>query len=204
MSKWGGPIASKIDAYFSLSVGFLAIAMCAVLIQPVKNNEASDRSICEMAFDISWPNVDADIDLWAQGPNTRPVGYSSKNSGPMDLVRDDLGYQSDKSNKNEERICIRAIVPGEYTINAHVFAVRGNNKLPLPVSLTVSKVDVSSAYMTEIYSKTVDLKQFGEELTIVRFTLKDDGSLDSSSIHDIPKKLRVSVDRADVSREGWQ
>jgi hypothetical protein len=71
---------------------------------------------------MRWPDAaDTDVDLWVQGPGDVPVGYSNKGGRLFNLLRDDLGLQSDAAKINYESSFSRGIVEGEYVINVHLY-----------------------------------------------------------------------------------
>ena len=188
-SKWSAEVVSTIDMLLSFAVAMLVTALLVIPATPA--NTLTDRSICSMAIDIEWPiGRDLDIDLWAQAPGDKPVGYSSKDGTYLNLVRDDLGNVTDTTKINTERVCARGVAVGEYTVNIHYYMSRDKLDLPVPVAVVVSAVDPSSAIMTQLISKTVFLRYRGEELTVFRFSLDISGKLVSGSVHDIPKPLR--------------
>ena len=75
--------------------------------------------------EANWPpELDSDVDLWVQAPGDVPVGYSNKGGAVFNLLRDDLGQQLDLSGLNYETAYSRGIVPGEYTVNLHLYRNR--------------------------------------------------------------------------------
>lgn len=187
MTIWHGAAVAKIDAYYCLFVAMLAAAFLVTPAPPV-NSAAKDISICSMAIDITWPSTSSsDVDLWAMAPDGKPVGYSSKTSPYLDLVRDDLGYLYDATKINAERVCARGLALGEYIANVHLY--RGD---AATVEMVISKVNPSDATMVEMFRKSVTLERLGDEITVVRFRLDKDGNLIQSSVHDIPRGLRTA------------
>ena len=196
-NRWNGPVVATIDLWVSVAVAFLAAVIVLILSEPEPPKQGADRPICDLAIDIEWPvELDVDVDLWAKAPNDKPVGYSSKTSKHLDLVRDDLGWANDPSGvpkQNKERVCARGTPAGEYVANIHFYHYTGAAPASVPVTLTVSSVDASSATMTEILRREVALHHFGEELTVVRFNLDAEGKLIAGSVNQIPRPLRGAV-----------
>ena len=83
------------------------------------------------------PSMDSDVDLWVQAPGDLPVGYSNKGGAVFNLLRDDLGHQLDLSGLNYESSYARGIVPGEYTVNLHLYRNRAADS-DVPVTVIVS------------------------------------------------------------------
>src|SRR3546814_21118968 len=96
-----------------------------VLILPHLNPPASAKQAGapgNLIVHVSWPEGDADVDLWLDGPaEPVPVGYSNKGGVLWNLLRDDLGTKPDATPLNYENAFTRGVVPGEYTINVHCF-----------------------------------------------------------------------------------
>lgn len=185
MNRWNGPVFCAIDMFIVLFV------MALVLMAPpeVVKILGSDKPICQMAVDITWDSDNtSDVDLWVKAPGDRPVGYSAKNAKVFDLVRDDLGWINDSGTSNSERACARNLPEGEYIINAHLYS-RHESPLPLSIVVVVSLVNPSSAFMEQIVTKQFRFEHEGEELTVVRFSIKD-GKLVSGSENALPIGLR--------------
>lgn len=185
MTRWTGPVIATVDMLLALFIVALA------LIQPpVVRSSAGDKPVCVMAVDIKWKDgLDADVDLWVKGPMDKPVGYSSRAGRVFDLVRDDLGGVSDIVRRNDERACARNLLDGSYVVNVHLYRPSGSGDLPIRVDVAVSLVDPSSATMNIIWEGSVDLKRLGEEITVIRWDMKNN-SVVSGSFNNIFYPLR--------------
>ena len=184
MTRWNGPVIATIDMLIALFV--VALALMADPKTELQAN--SDRPICHLAVDMQWKDRDlSDVDLWVKAPGDRPVGYSAREGVVFNLVRDDLGGYMDITSLNSERACARGLPEGEWIVNTHLYSAR--SPLPLSITITVSLVNPSSAFMEEIISRTIQLKYSGEEVTAVRFKIKD-GKLVNGSQNEIPIGLR--------------
>ena len=167
---------------FSLVV---VIFLLTFLINPVqKPDEVPLRT--QILIEITWPSGTAyDIDLWGMGPDGVPVGWGIYEAGPsLNLERDDRGRINDTSELNYEWMSIRARDPGEYTINVHLYNEYGE-ALPVPVKVRVT----GKGDLGEIHSEEVLLARRKEEITVVRFTLDNDGGLVEDSVHDLYKSI---------------
>jgi len=188
-----GPADDGTDTVFR-DVIMLALAgfvMLVLLLLPHLNppTKKSDDSVPgNVVVEIRWPdNMPADVDLWVQAPGDRPVGYSNASGSVFNLLRDDLGSDSDLSGVNMEQAYSRGAPDGEYTVNLHLF--RSNAaKPPIPVDVLVW-VRTQSGHKARVYTGTVSLRIDGVEETVVRFALQD-GVLVPGSIHNLPKPLR--------------
>jgi hypothetical protein len=159
----------------------VVIFLLTFLINPIeKTDEVPMRT--EIMIEAMWPSgTKYDIDLWAFGPDKRPVGWGVFAAGPvLNLERDDRGVINDTSDINYELITIRKREPGEYIINLHLYN-EFKEPLPVPVNVKVTgKGDIG-----EIYSGEVLMTKRKEEHTVIRFTLDVDGSLMRDSINEL-------------------
>ncbi len=167
---------------FSLVV---VIFLLTFLINPVqKPDEVPLRT--QILIEITWPSGTAyDIDLWGMGPDGVPVGWGIYEAGPsLNLERDDRGKINDTSDLNYEWMSIRTRDPGEYTVNLHLYN-EYREALPVPVKVRVT----GKGDLGEIHNEEVLLNRRKEEVTVVRFTLDEDGGLIEDSIHDLYKSI---------------
>lgn len=183
MNRWNGPVIATVDMLLCL------VAVGVALMEPPAVKQAlADKPVCQMAVDATWQgDLPVDVDLWVRAPGDTPVGYSAKDGHFFNLVRDDLGTITDYLGVNAERACASGIPDGEYVINLHLY----NHSVPPPVSVgvVVSMVDTYRAQMSEMVKKDVVLERIGQEITVMRFKMKD-GKLIERSVHDIPTPLR--------------
>jgi hypothetical protein len=179
---WSPQAIATIDMLYCLVAGLIVL-----MAEPSPKIAAADKPICQLAVDAVWADaLPVDVDLWVRAPGDTPVGYSAKDGTIFNLVRDDLGTVT-VDNSNSERACARVIADGDYIVNVHLY--NHGSPPPIPVTVTVSFVDPAAATMTQILSKQVVLESKGQEITVVRFKMKDD-HLVTGSEHDIPVKLR--------------
>lgn len=175
--------------------GFVAIV---VLVLPWVNPPVVPASAAvdlpgDVIFEAVWPTgVDVDVDQWVLAPGGTAVGYSNKCDAVCNLLRDDLGTQSDTLAINHEMSVCRGIVPnGEYAMNLHLYrAVSGD--LPVSVSVKVSVRD-GAGKARDIYTGTVELDRLGHEATVVRFELLESGSAAPGSLHHLFVPLRAKA-----------
>lgn len=188
-THWNGPSVSFIDLYFCLFLFFFG--MTALVSKPVPPATNGDIPICSMAIDIEWPDgADVDVDLWGKAGTNRSVGYAARDGVYLDLVRDDLGNIREGKGPNNERLCGRGFVNGEYIFNVHLYRVPRGEPLPIAVDISIKLIDPSTAYMIEIWKGSVTLQYVGEEITVIRFDMLD-GRLVPNSFNTIPVKLRT-------------
>ncbi len=179
------------DVIMLALVGFVAIVL---LLLPHLNPPATDDvdrlAPGNLIVEMRWPDeIDADVDLWVEAPGYQAVGYSNKGGTVFNLLRDDLGRQGDFTDMNYEVSFSRGIPPGPYTVNIHLYS---NNErvLPIPVAVVISLKRSINESAKEILTKQVVLVELGQELTVFRFELGDNGEVLPGSVHDLPKPLR--------------
>jgi hypothetical protein len=125
-----------------------------------------------------------------QAPGDRPVGYSNKGGAVFNLLRDDLGKQVDVTGLNYETSYSRGIVAGEYTINLHLYR-NPSGHYPVPVTVVTSVKGSIEESALQLLASEVLLLGEGEELTVYRFELSEDGDLVAGSVHSLHKPLRT-------------
>jgi hypothetical protein len=144
-------------------------------------------------IEANWPpDFDSDVDLWVQAPGDRPVGYSNKGGAVFNLLRDDLGHQLDLSGRNYEVSYARGLVPGEYTVNAHLYRNRSSEaRIPLNAVITVKRKPGEPS--RQILASEAQLSRENQEITVFRFRLDGDGQLQRDSVTSLYRPLRSGV-----------
>ena len=141
--------------------------------------------------EVRWPDeIDADVDLWVQAPGDIPVGYSNKGGAAFNLLRDDLGSRVDVTGLNYETSYSRGIVPGEYTVNLHLYR-NPSRTYPIPVTVVTSVKRRADLAARQLLASKVQLAREGEEMTVYRFRLTEAGALVAGSVHSLDKPLRA-------------
>jgi hypothetical protein len=84
--------------------GFISIV---ILLLPWLNFQTKDIEIKEpvgsVIFELFWSEkIDADLDLWVQGPKDSAVGYAQPSGQVFNLLRDDRGLTADHTPLNYE------------------------------------------------------------------------------------------------------
>ena len=153
---------------------FMLFLMVLVFVNPPKKQTTAEAVIKmpgNIMVWIRWPDyVDVDVDLWAQAPNDKPVGYSNRAGNSFNLLRDDLGNARDTTKLNYEVIFGRDMPDGRYTINVHLFR-NGSEITEVPVD---ADVFISYGSRSEsILKKKIVLTQVGQEITIANFFLEN-------------------------------
>lgn len=176
-----------IDLLFNTLMGFSFMFMVSLIFINPKANRASVEKQAEYIISATWPkNLADDIDLWVRAPTGHTVSYIAKEAGWLHLERDDRGEVNDTllidGKKeihpiNQEIITIRNRHAGEYIVNLYYFTLQ--SKPPIPVDIRIDRINPK--YET-VFRETINLEKLDQEITAVRFTIKEDGS-----VHDINK-----------------
>lgn len=143
-----------------------------------------------------------DVDLYVADPVGHLVFFKRREDGLMNLDRDDLGRKSDEVRygtdsiaflRNEENVSIRGGIPGEYTINVHLYSKRSSSDIAVKVSL----YDLQGSDV-QVRHRVVTLTEQGQEITAFRFVLAQDGSL--RDVNTLPRSL---LKFEATSSQGW-
>lgn len=188
----GGTDTVFRDVILLALAGFVALVVLMLphLNPPGAKATADAEPPGNVVVEVKWPeSIDADVDLWVQAPGDMPVGYSNKGGLVFNLLRDDLGHRADVTGINYEVAYSRGIVPGEYTVNLHMFR-NAAGIWPVPATVVVSVKRAPDEPTRQVLASRVKLLREGEELTVFRFRLDGEGRLVAGSVTDLPKPLR--------------
>jgi hypothetical protein len=181
MKKW----AAFVDVLFLLLLMLLVLPH-----QP--ETKSDDTPPGQIIVEAIWgPSLNIDVDLWVLAPDDRPVGYSNRAGDYFNLLRDDLGSMRDTLPLNYETSYTRGAPPGEYTVGVHLY---NNFEKTYPVEVTVRVTTRIRGVTGHIFTRTVSLLSYGQEITVNRFSLDEDSQLIAGSIHDIPRSLRTAFE----------
>lgn len=185
------------DVVFNMLMVF-ALLFIVLPHSPKKEESKNEavKSAGDMMVEIHWPDkVDIDIDLWVKSPDDdRPVGYSNRAGKTFNLLRDDLGKSNDSTDRNFEMAYTRGLPAGEYIINIHYFISREpGSPGDVPVEVVISTKTDGLGGMKQIITRKATLRVLGEEITVVRFVIREDGQLDEQSVNDFFQELRAWV-----------
>lgn len=186
---------------------FLSMTVLA-LIAKKNAEEGNVKKKAEFQITAEWnktrdTQIDCDVDLWVRNPEGQIVFWRTKENALMNIERDDIGMRNDtiiladgKEINNPEDMeywYLRGIIPGEYTVNLHLYACLKGEKaisfgnatvIPVPVEIKLIKLNPRMQLME---TRTVILDTLWQEKTAFNFTLSATGEV--SRITDIPMKL---------------
>jgi hypothetical protein len=187
---WRGMNVSFRDMLFLLVFAYLVVG--AVALAHVRKQQEETSGVNPpgaVIVDIRWDDkIDADVDLWVQGPGDVPVGYSNKAGMIFNLLRDDLGHSGDPNSMNYEVAYGRGRWPGEYVVNAHLYR-SVDQRFPVTVTANIA-VQTPGGEVRKVLQSAVELTHTGQETTIFRFRLGDKGELVDGSVNRVHKGLR--------------
>ena len=178
-----------VDLMMSTLVVVTSLLMASIAIEKAKKTpkDANMRMEGEYAIVIAWPDDSTDdVDLYVRDPDGKIAYFGSHDVGLMHLEHDDQGGVSDsvrthgrgghrdadiKVQRNGERAVLRGIIPGEYIVNVHMYNKRAVEATPVSVILYRLKGEGSA-----LVQKQAWLRAMGDEVTVFRLTLQEDGS----------------------------
>ena len=183
------------DMLFNMLIAFVFCFIIALLAMNPKTSKAGDiPAKAEYIITLSWPDNDPnDIDTWVRNPAGDVVWFRNREAGLMVLDRDDRGESNNTvvvdgrrivQPFRQEVVTLRGIVPGEYVVNAHYYESKGeakegepaNPKIGQPVDVTLTVVKVNPRAEV-VFSGQQRLAKRGDEATLVRFSVRADGSV---------------------------
>jgi len=176
----------------SLCAVLILFVISLFLVSPYKSEDGLKMK-AEFIIMTEWDKEsNDDVDSYLQDPNGNLVNFQRREDGLMHLDRDDRGKKGDEESQNGEKIVfeenienisIRAIAPGEYICNVHMYNKRDQGK---DTEVTVKIIKLNPTLKTIIVKKVV-LKEVGDEETVFRFTVTAEG--DVVNINDLGKKF---------------
>jgi hypothetical protein len=184
-----------LDTALLMLGGFIlmTVLLIAVVNPPAKSSEsAGEPAPGNVVVEAQWEDrLDADVDLWVQGPGDAAVGYSNKNGRLFNLLRDDLGKAQDMTDFNYEVAYSRGTPAGEYVVNIHMYRGVGVT-YPVTVKVVASLRQDADSSAKQLVTTTLQLRHENQELTALRFRLDAAGALVADSVNNLFKELRVA------------
>ena len=165
-------------AYRDLLLSVLLVLFALVMLAKPTDPKDLLQPPGQLFIYTTWSDLGGDIDTWMIGPKmAKPIGYDNKDSAICNLVKDDLGTTTDSTGFNYENIFCREIPDGEYVINVYSYGVK---TLPITVNIQVAMMINGSSVL--LFEEKVTLTDPKQEITVVRFTIKD-GKVLPESVH---------------------
>lgn len=165
-------------------LGALFLVALVMMGNPPKPSSAV-KTYGLFAFTIQWPaDCGADEDIYVRDPAGNVAFFNSKEVGGMHLENDDIpgssGYT--RGTRNFERIVVRSVQPGEYTLNVDTYAAHGCPHASVTAQLWRLEGDD-----TLVYTRRVRMRGDADERTAFRATLHADGGV--SGVNTLPWDL---------------
>jgi hypothetical protein len=180
------------DVIMLALAGFVAMVILLLphINPPGRAAQENTQPPGNVIVEVRWPDeLDCDVDLWVEAPGDIPVGYSNKGGVIFNLLRDDLGRRADATGMNYEVSYSRGIVAGEYTVNVHLYR-NAAGVFPIPVTIVTSVKKSAKESARQVLASNIELGREGQELTVYRFELSEDGDLVPGSVHSVQRNLR--------------
>jgi len=167
-----------LDLLFNTLLCFVVFFALTIIQMKKSDNENSTNITLDSHIMIvaTWPrHYGDDVDLYVRDPRKEVVFFRNKNNAIMHLDRDDLGSEGDYENEagpnNREIVTIRNKFPGTYVINAHMF--KKIYREPVPIEVRIFRVKDGKIILNEM----IVLSRSGEEKTVGRFRVENDGTV---------------------------
>lgn len=191
MRRFVFPNIATVDFLFSLLIVFITLLNLNLLVKVKKESGHRDRSQDAFQFRMSWPGQSLDdVDLYVEDPLGQICFFKAVRIDLMNLDQDDVGGHSDEVNMADgstikaewhcETTSLRAIIPGQYIVNVHMFSKQDDKATPVTVKL-VRIMDTSDEI---IAAYTATLLEHGQEENMFVFIL--DGTGNVSNLHRDP------------------
>ena len=178
---------SFLDLLFILVMGFTTLFFLALIEEKAKS--ANIHTKAEFVIKMTWPSKDPnDVDMWLQDPLGNICFFPEKdqNVGLLHLDRDDKGHDDiitmPDGTKiiypfNQEIMSIRGIIPGEYTLNIHLYRINPNVDMGNPASVVTIVMDKLNPKVERKLFRVITFKKHWEEITVAKFTLNNKGNV---------------------------
>jgi hypothetical protein len=184
---------SFLDLLFNCLLVFVLLFTLAVIKMNAEQRKDAIAPKAEFVIMVTWPDeCPDDVDTWLEDPVGNVAWFRHKAVGMMHLDRDDLGKQNDTielpdgtstiSPYNQEVSTIRGAIPGEWTLNVHMY--RKRTEKPTPVSVSVQKLNPTVSIVVQ---KEIVMARDWEEVTIARFEMSAGAAV--LNLDDTPKEI---------------
>ena len=184
-TKYYNSNTTMMDMLFNMLLAYICMFVLTFSMVNTKKNDKNAIVKAEYLITYTWDdNSSDDVDAYVEYEGKNIVFYQRKEDMHLHLDRDDLGKRNDtfitedgivEYNVNREIVTIRSVMAGEYIVNAHMY--RSIDNAVRPVKVVIEKLNPYSV----VYTDTVVLENTGDEKTICRFTIDDDGKVTSIS-----------------------
>lgn len=198
-----------LDILFNSLLCFVFLFVLSFSMIEPDRPDGQINTKAEFIITVTWPEgLASDVDTWVEDPLGNIVYFKDLEAGLMHLDRDDLGFINDSIvsptgqvlavRYNEEIVSIRGFIPGEWTINLHLYNKRDRGVVKVRV-----RMDKINPNVQTILNEEINLTKRGEERTVARFTMDGEGNI--SNINQLPKALvkYKNVLSSTVPEDNW-
>ena len=174
-----------IDVVLNNYLSIVVLLVALLIVASIKKEEEAKGAVKSIiTIHATWPEKwTQDIDMWAQGPDDRSVGYSRPQSPTFVLLRDDTGWDA-TTDRNEEFIVSVADkdkIAGHYIVN--LFYFRGVGEVPVEIKIMIQRFRNGVAIdMQTVFDKKIILEKSGAEKTAVQFDMDVNGEFIKESV----------------------
>lgn len=158
---------------FAMSVLFVFMALFVISTMDTPKPSAGVLTPkAEFLADLTWDDgSSSDVDLYARGPDGKVVFFGSRRTETMFLDNDNVGSGNGAIQDRREIVTVRAVVPGNYSFNAHCYRCTGTAN----VKLRVIKLNPYSV----VSERAVTFDTQGQERTLGAMVVRADGSAEA-------------------------
>ncbi len=182
---------SLTDLLFNTLIGFYLMFAIAFMMITLETKVADIKMNAQFVITLNWDGID-DVDTWLKTP-TGDIAYFRRQEIPMAHIdRDDLGDSNDhlllssgeliRYDYNQEITTIRGYIPGEWTLNIHMY----NKKQKPPTNVIVTMQRLNPRAET-VFTRKYVIKRNWREITVAKFTMNSEGTI--LKIDDLFEKL---------------
>jgi len=193
MRASAGLPAPFLDMAMTALFILLAIVLISTVEEPKKAAVEAPVPKAEFLVTLAWDDDSRDdIDLYVRGPDGKIVYFSNRQTAWGFLDTDNVGLGNTVTSPDgstitvpsrREVVTVRAIVPGEYVVNAHFYKKNSPPGYVNHLQMAVTKLNP----FAEVTRATAAFDTQGQEQTLANFTVRPDGSV--SDVFLAPVKL---------------
>ena len=177
--------APFLDMAMGLIFVFLAVILISTMDEPKKAIVEAPVPKAEFLVALNWDDESRDdVDLYVRSPDKNVVFFSRRQTPLMFLDADNLGMNNNIDMPDgsvsavptrREVVTIRAIMPGEYVVNAHFYKKNSPPGTLTHLVMTVTKLNP----FAEVTRAQAVFDTQGQEQTLANFTVEPDGKVTS-------------------------
>lgn len=162
---------SFLDMAMTVVCVLLAMMLISVFDDP-KPSAGVLTPKAEFLAELTWDDgSSSDVDLYARGPDGKIVFFGSRRTETMFLDNDNVGSGNGEIKDRREIVTVRAVVPGNYSFNAHCYRCTGT----VTAKLRLVKLNPYSV----ISERAVTFDTQGQERTLGAMVVRADGSAEA-------------------------